>query len=542
MERKRKMKNCFAKLRCYVGGLNGVLLIIYTFLICLSGVLTRDLISLSYILTATIIIGVMCFLICPLILRFLAKVKLTSPAPVKNCSARIKICNGLSAFVFTFIWFLCLYIIYYPGSFSPDSWSQYTQAITNEYNDWHPVLHTLLAFKLPLSLTGGWIGSVVLFQILVLSAVLGYSFCVIRKYAGTKFTAICVAFVLLNPQLQVFALYPWKDTAFVICTILLLTFGLQIYLTKGEWVRRPVNTVGFVIAVVFTTLIRHNAVLFTIPFALAILLCVTKKKGLILAVSAIVLFAGIKFPFYSVLNVEDPDQRQVETLGLPMTVIGTVVSQNPGSLDEETREFAYRVAPKEVWEEMFRDGSYNSVKWNVKTDNSVIEEYGRAKVISMMLRCFKSSPRQALRGLIKLTEGVYSVTASSCTAMIPHIADNDYGITQTGIGSLQNLCCGYFFSATEILGYAFAYLGVMHLLLIASVLSKCKLSRRADWKRILFILPVFAYNFGTSLLLTGAEDIQRFFMYTFPVTPLLLLFIFHQNNERHTDISVTEEV
>lgn len=534
------MKNCFNKIRSHAGGLNGILLMIYVFVICLSRTLTRETISSSYILTATIMIGVLCFLICPLILRFLAKAKITSPAPVKDSSARKKLCTGISFFLIAFIWFLIFYITYYPGGFSPDSWEQYAQAITNEYSDWHPVLHTLLTFKLPLLLTGGWIGSIVLFQILVLSASLSYSFCVIRKYAGMKFTVICVAFVLLNSQLQSLALFPWKDTAFIICTILLLTHGLQIYLTKGEWVRRPVNAAVFVITIVCTTLIRHNGVLFTIPFALAVLLCVTKKRGLILAVSAIVLFTGIKFPFYSMLNVEAPDQRQVETLGLPMTVIGTVVSQNPDALDEETREFAYRVAPKEVWEEKFLDGSYNSVKWQPETDNSVIEEYGTAKVISMMLRCFKASPRQALRGLIELTEGVYSITDSHCDTLIPWIAANDYGIEHTGNEGLQELCQGYFYGMHETLSYVFTYLGIMHLILVASILSKCKLNRLEDWKRILFVLPVFAYNFGTSLLLTGEDDIQRFFMYTFPVIPLLLLFIFHQNNERNADISVTE--
>lgn len=536
------MKIYCAKLRSHIGGINGILLMVYAFLICLSGIWAKDTISLSYIFTATVIIGVLCFLICPLILRFLAKVKLTSPVPVKDCSGRKKLCVCLSFYFVTLLWFLIFYVIYYPGGFSPDSWEQYTQAITDEYNDWHPVLHTLLAFKLPLTLTGGWLGSVVLFQILVLSAVLSYSFCVIRKYAGMKFTVICMAFVLLNPQLQVIALYPWKDMAFTICTVLLLTFGLQIYLTKGEWVKRPVTAAVFVITIVCTTLIRHNGVLFTVPFALAVLLCVTKKRGLILAVSAIVLFAGIKFPFYSMLNVEAPDQRQVETLGLPMTVIGTVVSQNPDALDEETREFAYRVAPKEVWEEKFHVGSYNSIKWHPDTNNNVIEEYGSVKVISMMLRCFKASPRQALRGLIKLTEGIYSITDSHCDTLIPFIEDNDYGIAHTGNGGFREICVGYLLGMYETLSYVFTYLGIMHLLLVASILAKCKLNKPADWKRILFILPVFAYNFGTSLLLTGNDDIQRFFIYTFPVIPLLLLFIYHQNTERSTDISVTEVV
>lgn len=536
------MNISFQKVRSHVGGVNGILLIIYAFVICLSSVLARDVISPTYILTAVIVIGVACFLICPFIMRFLEKIKITSSAAEKEYSGRKKLCTGLAFYFITLICFLIFYFIYYPGCFDVDHLDQYTQAITNKYSDWHPALHTLVFYKLPLTLTGGWIGSIVLFQILLLSAVFSYSFCVIRKYAGIKLTVICMAFVLMNPQLQVLALCPYKDMAFMMCTVLLLTYGLQIYLSRGEWVKRPINTIAIVIVIVCATLVRHNAVLFTVPFALAVALCIPKKRVVIIAIGAIVLFAGIKFPLYSMLNVEKPDQRQIEMLGLPMTVIGTVVTENPDALDEDIKEFAYRVAPEEIWEKRFVDGSYNFVKWNEKTDNSVIEEYGAKKVISMMFRCFRSSPRQALRGLIKLTEGVYSITDSHCDPLIPFIRSNDNGIAHVGNGRFKEWCLGYFFCMYETLGYVFSYLGIMHLLLIASILAKCRLNRLEDWKRILFILPVLAYNFGTALLLTGENDIQRFFTYTFQVIPLLLLFIYHHKNERNTDISVTEVV
>lgn len=536
------MKVFLSKMRDHVGGVNGILLMIYVFLIRLTGVFTREVVSPAYILITCLTVGILCFLLCPPILRFFSKLELTGPEKGTGRTWKQKLLTFFTFLVIPLLCFLLLYIVFYPGSYSVDSLDQYTQAITNEYNDWHPVLHTLLFFKLPLALTRGWVGSIVLFQVLIFSAVLAYAFYVICKYAGRKFTVVCMAFVLLNPQLQVIALFPWKDAAFTICAVLLLAFCLQIYFSKGIWVQHPINTAVFVITIVCTTLIRHNAVLFTLPLALAVLLCVTKTRGLIIAVSAIVLFAGIKFPLYSMLNVETPDQRQVETLGLPMTVIGTVVTHAPEALDEETREFAYQVTPKEVWEEKFQDGSYNSVKWDPRTDNQVIEEYGALKVISMMLRCFKTAPRQALCGLIKLTEGVYSITVPSGETLVPYILGNNYGITQTGNEHLKELCLGYFFSMHETLSHVFTYLGIMHLLLLTSVLSKCKLNKPADWKRILFVLPVFVYNFGSSLLLTGADDIQRFFLYTFPVTPLLLLFIFYQNNERNTDISVTEVV
>ena len=45
-----------------------------------------------------------------------------------------------------FIVLLIDFIGSYPGAFSSDSISQYKQAITNQYSDWHPVWHTFLFF------------------------------------------------------------------------------------------------------------------------------------------------------------------------------------------------------------------------------------------------------------------------------------------------------------------------------------------------------------------------------------------------------------
>ena len=530
-----QLKVVLQRIRSHVGGINGVLMMIYSFFIFFTSAITNDF-TLQSLAFSFIIIGFLCFLICPMLLRLISKVDICSLRSIKNYTGTQKICIELSFFIIPLLFFLIQYISYYPGGFTKDSIEQYTQAITNQYNDWHPVFHTLLAFKLPLTLTGGWIGSIVLFQIVVFSAVLAYALHVINKYTDFRYAAVVMGFVLLNPQLEVYVLFPWKDVSFTICTILLVTFSLQIYLTKGEWARRPMNICAFVVAVVCATLFRPNAVLFTLPLTVAVLFCVTKKRGVFICISVLVLFSCIKFPLYSMLDVEKPGQRQVETLGLPMTVIGTVVTYAPDALDEETREFAYRVAPEEVWEEKFQDGIYNYVKWDSRTNNDVIEEYGAGKVLSMMIGCFKRAPLTSLIGLIKLTEGIYSVSDPYSGYMFPSILSNDHGITQGGIESLNGVYRGYALSASQMFPHLFMYLGVMHLVLVVSILAKCSLKKWEDWKRILFVLPVFIYNFGSALLLTGVDDTSRFFLYTFPVTPFLLLFCY-KNNERNTDIS-----
>ncbi|MBQ9673159.1 MAG: hypothetical protein IJV39_00845 [Ruminococcus sp.] len=520
------MKYVAIKLWNYIEGINGLLLIVYSIFIFSTAVITSEHFSIYYLSVALLIMVTLSIIICPIVIRRLSKLNIQNDKLNNENGKANLIFIRILFFVIPLFFFLIYYFAYYPGGFSNDSISQYTQAINDSYNDWHPVIQTLLAFKLPLTLTGGWIGSITLFQIICFSAVLSYSFNTILKQTNLKYTIISMSFVLFNPQLGYIAMYPWKDVSFSIGALLLITYALQICVTKGKWIKSPVNTVLFIITTVLTTLFRHNAVFFTIPLIFAVLFYLTKKRGLIVCLSIIGLFIVIKMPLYSVINVENPGNRQVETLGLPMNIIGAVVTYKPETLDNETREFAYKIAPKEVWEEKYKFGSYNDVKWDDKTNNDVIEEYGSSKVISMMLRCFKNSKGVALTSLIKLTEASYTVSDKYNSIIRPGVETNEFNIAQGGNDRIKELLKGYSDFVSESFPHLFMYLGVMHLILIASILSKYKLNKLRDWKKMLFILPIFVYNYGTTFLLTGIDDTTRFFYYTFLLIPTLLVFLF----------------
>ena len=165
-------------------------------------------------------------------------------------------------------------------------------------------------------------------------------------------------------------------------------------MSKGAWLKSYVNMAALIVISVVATFVRHNGLLFTIPLLAAIFVCVNFKKTLVIALSFIILCLGIKFPLYSALKVEAPDQRVVESMGLPLTVIAGVVVNDPDSLDEETREFVEAVAPIKVWEDNYknlngkkyadREGTFNYIKWNENTNIQVIEDTGRAKIICLI--------------------------------------------------------------------------------------------------------------------------------------------------------------
>lgn len=240
-------------------------------------------------------------------------------------------------------------------------------------------------------------------------------------------------FVLLNPQTLNISILLRKDAIFSMTILLLMVYALNIFITKGKWMERPVNIVLFILVTVTTTLLRHNAVLFIIPLLAAVAFYISKKTTIAVCTSIILLIVAVKIPLYTLMNVETPGERQTELLGMPMTVIGNAVKYSPEKLDKETRDFAYRVAPKEVWENEYRSGSFNTIKWNPRTDRSVIEEYGAEKVIMMSIKYLKNSPGSALKGFIRLTDPLYTITDNYYYCDSPVVVKNDCGIHTEGI-------------------------------------------------------------------------------------------------------------
>jgi len=511
----------------YFYGFKGLLLIFY----CAFVFITDAFVSHErgkYFIRSAFIISLACFLLCPLLLKFTKKISFEQKdfGLTKN-----KKLIQLMFYAIPFLFFAMLYVIYYPGGFSADSINQYKQAINNSYDDWHPVFQTLFAIKLPLLLTGGWIGSIVLFQIVLLSAVLGYAFGHLFEYAGLKYSIISMVFILGNTEIWNLAIHPWKDTSFAMGALLLVVFAMNIHFSEGEWIKKPLNTIAFIVVIVLTTLFRHNAILFTAPMLIPLFMYISKKRFIAIVLSFIVLFLGVKYPLYSAMQVEQPGSRQVETLGLPLTIIGAVVSQDPESLDEEVLTFAYEVAPKELWEEKFDIGSYNSIKWHEQTNNEVVEQYGTAKVLKMLVKCVKASPKVAITSFIRLTGPMYTLTEEYLIFDVVEVVDNDLGLKLSGIRPLQTQVDKLIQLIPLMLPHIFMYLGVMHLILIIAVLAKCNFKKADGWRKAMTVAPVFAYNFGTALLLTGYLDVGRFFCYTVLLFPFLLPSLFIRSKQ-----------
>ncbi len=458
-------------------------------------------------------------LAAPLIIRGIQKIppRVLEPTAMSR-KKRIGFLCGV--WIVSFLVLLLWYVGFYPGAIIFGTVEQLQQALSGSYNDWHPALHTLLTFTLPLKLTNGWTGSIVFFQILFFATVLSYLYAVLSKLVNHKIVLGIILFILINPITGKMSVHPLKDTSMALWGTLLLLYALQTCYSHGEWMKSVWHKLLFAIVFVITTLVRHNAILLTLPILVSVLLSVKNLKGNLKVLALILLLTlGVRGPLYSAFEVGSPGARHMETLGCPMTIIGNVVIEHPEVLDEETREFVYAIADQETWEACYTCGSFNNLKRSGEADLTVIEETDVLSILRMTAKCAIKAPSSAAQSFLTLTRMVYSLDGNSYFYEILEGPDEfgvEYAGNQTLLNALEAYCKVFYNSPLK---YLFCYIGVLDLLVLVCVCGRVKFGSFDDWKRILLCVSIFTYNFGTMLFLTGRDD--RFFYVTFLITPVL---------------------
>lgn len=419
----------------------------------------------------------------------------------------------LVALLFFGIWLFA----YWPGGFSPDSVVQGGQVVSGRYSDWHPVVYTLVAYALPYKVFGSF-DLAAMMQVVEISLCVAYLSSTLEMIGGRAWGWGSVLFISINPGICSAMTYPWKDVAFAGLAALLLSFSLRTFVSRGLWLQSPFHATLFVVTVVFTTLVRHNAILFTAPVMLSALILLRKKMSIVLVVCTIVALLVVKGPLYCLMNVENPGSRASETLGLPMTILGNCMHESPDALDAETRDFLTSVLPESTWREDWKlSNGYNSVKYK-DANNSAIDEAGPIAILSMTARSFISCNGPATRGLTALPRIVVDPDGPFYNVVPGQVADNDLGFSSSHHRMVEGAVSSWStIVRSGFLKYGFLSTGLM--LLVPFVIAVGRW-RHPMPSQVLLFSGVYTYAFGTAILLTGAD--HRFFTVVLMLAPAMV--------------------
>lgn len=492
--------------------------------------------SISNDITITGIFALFLFCLSVLIMTGIMKI---FGGKVVNCTfeyqnAKSKL-YGSIIFAITVGVFILYLAGQYPGGMSPDTVVQYSQAVgETNYNDWHPVLHTLLFFTLPLK-TGHHLGFIVFLQLVYFSLAFSYlSYVLLVNGCPPKFVFFMSIYIWINPFMITYMMYPWKDIAFMIFAVLLFAYYIQVICTRGDWLSKRRNQILFVATAVVCMTIRHNGILFVLPLFFIALRHLLKKELLFTIIFCCIGILGIRL-LYSYLAVEKPGGRTLEVAGLPATVWCNVMQKNPMALPEDTRNAFYTLASQETYETEYVTGNFNVIKVSDNFADDVLNEMSYGDIILYTAQCFWYAPQESMEAVAKLTELVWGVGGKDNPISII-INENSYGISYQPFPSVEEIVSQIknFFSIGigNILFGSHGYKLLLLLILACLLLTGHRIS-------VIHIIPLFCYNFGTMLLLSGRD--YRFFLLNIPLLfPTIFIMLKDQRKFKEKETALVD--
>ena len=269
------------------------------------------------------------------------------------------------------------FVGFYPGGFPFDTINQLLQAKTNTYNNWHPVMHTLL-IKAGITIIDN--PAVNVYIQLILFAILIGRVATIPYAYGIKARTIflSVALFALLPNNAVPSISPLKDFPFTYMLIWAMILLWKIALDV-KVLLRPLFMIEATVAMVLMKELRHNGIVPFI-FMVCVLLIVTiknwrliKARAMIITVSACVLIAIFEGPVFSMLHVAPNTVSSFVTM---FCGVGSCLNKDK-PLSEETMVRLEDVMSMDNWKQYYsRFQGHDQYLWGSSDNKMDLSSFG----------------------------------------------------------------------------------------------------------------------------------------------------------------------
>lgn len=449
-----------------------------------------------------------------------------------NKSFKSKAIVFVLVFIVSFGFFLLWFIGYKPGVFTIDPRNQYQYVIDGIHTDWHPFLHTFVVFELPLKIFKS-VDSIVLCQIVFFALAIAFLIETIFAYSNIYFAIGSFLFIILNPNTCNISVVPIKDVTFtILCIIvygLLFRFYMQKIVGKKIYICILIMTIGLWLMFAF----RHNGIIVSLAIIILAFFILNKKQWYLLLTSFIVVLLIFLFPIKSIFSVPSfaSVDKRPEIYGHVISAYKYLYKYELDTLDDQTKDILFSIAPAETWDE-FVDMELFDLTSDINPYNSSFLLKWKKNLIGN----FFKNPTLTLWGFLQPSSYIYSLSPETFLKMHDiyiHIAYNQF--PYTGDKNLYNFLDSY--SSWKGFNYLFGSIGFLTLIFIFMGLSKCNLSKKYEWTKFLWLLPIFLYDIST--IIYSINFVYRYFYFQFLLLPLYVL-IFYSEKQKLYNIGLND--
>lgn len=414
---------------------------------------------------------------------------------------RIMLLIGSLIPILSFLFYL---IGFYPGMMTVDSVDQWAQMVSRQFDDWHPVMHTLFNYLC----TRIWYSpaSVVVAQILILTSVFISGIYALYKAGVNK--------VLLVIMVIIFSIYPingymvvtlWKDVLYSIMLLWMTIIIISIVNTKGEWIDNWKNQILFALNVLGVLFFRHNGILTFLFVVLTLLAAFPRhfKKWVFLCIVTLGINFIVTGPVFKLMQVNEGPST--EAMGIPMQQIAAVVKSN-GNMTEEQRNFISKILPMEVWREKYHPYITNPLKFDSAFNATFLME-NKVEFVKQWFGIIKQNPEAAMEAYLKQTSMLWRVQPypdSFTYTVTPGIIENDFGLKTITISPRATDYIMQIFDFTNKEEW-FVLFWRPALWLYVALTAGIIIALRSNWKGLLVLGPLVS-NTTAFFIATPSQD------------------------------------
>jgi hypothetical protein len=402
-----------------------------------------------------------------------------------------------------------LYLLgFFPGIMTMDSFVQWEQMHSNQYNDWHPVVHTW--FLKLITQVWDYPAAVAIVQILFMSIVFGYGMYTFEKHGAPKWILYAVTAVFaLMPLNGIYSVTLWKDVLYSTFLMLFTILLFNIVKTDGKWLRNPGSLLLFFLASIGFSFFRHNGfAVFVVTMAIFFIIYRLKLTRMYaVALVIVVLHFVITGPVFKYFHVKPSDPN--EAYSVPIQQIGRVIAYG-GNITKKQLDFYDKVLPIEEWRTKYTPDFADPIKGNPKYNREFLYAH-KDEFFKHWLELCKQNPKMvamayadlsALVWEIHPTNGyslIYASEPPGETVLKEHNIKVVYG-NQHVKSMLQSVLAKIGDSYLRILYRPATYLFMILLFTFIIIIKR-------NWKLSLIALPVLL-NTGTIAAALPAQDVR----------------------------------
>ena len=271
-----------------------------------------------------------------------------------------------NCFLFITICHLPIFLAYFPGIFTYDTYYQLNVFTLNNRIEIHPIMHTLMIYAVWLfekTFHTTWVGVFIYTAIQSLITIGIYSYCI--KLLSKFNTAYYIKFLSLlffafYPTNQIFHLIATKDAYFCIFVLLFVLLLTELTLDKESFLSKKSKKIFLFSSILLMLLFRHNgfhAYLMCLPFFIFYFRKDIKKvlPIFLTPVLFILVFSIIKVH----VGLEPPSSASA--LAVPLQQMARVRQNQAQFLSEEEKEQYVSIVSKEK-EEVYDFWSVDAIK------------------------------------------------------------------------------------------------------------------------------------------------------------------------------------